>query len=1773
MKTSIPLPRAVSLLALLLLSLAFVAPALQAQQAWTSQDVGAVGKAGSAVASGASGFTLKGSGADIWGTADAFQFLWQPMTGDGTVIAKVASVQNTHSWAKAGLMIRASLAANAPYAGIFVSPSSGTAHQCRSSAGAVTTQFDTHGIAAPRWVKLSRVGNVFTSSFSSDGVSWTLASSDTVAMGASAYVGLAVCSHANTALCTAVFDQARVVPLPADGSGTGLRGEYFYNEDLTASKLVRTDAAINFDWGSGSPDPSVRSDYFSARWNGQVQPKFSEVYTFSANADNGLRLWVNGQLLIDQWMAHRPQESEATIALAAGQKYDLVYEFHEHATLAEVDLSWESAAQPKQIVPRGQLYPAAGAVTLAAPTNLALTDATPSTLTFSWDAVAGAAGAGAYDVYQSLGSGGTPALVGSAENPSFTAGGLTPGAAYQFTVRARDINGAASAASQPLTATTPPAAQATLPSPWLSADVGTVQKAGAAGWANNEFTAVGSGSNWADSAADSFRFVYRTLSGDGEITATIAAQTDTDYESLAGLCIRESLSAGAAGGYLLLHTGDDRLSFRRRTATNGAPTENSVFVEGQRNADGKQKAPLWLKLKRQGSTLTGSYSQDGINWTVFSSGTVSMTAATVYAGFGVTSHAPSLLATAVFGQAQFTGAAAPTPTPTPTPTRTPTPTLTPTRTPTPTPTIAPTPTPTPVPTLTPTPTPTPAQVDDAQFISQSVPGEMLAGQTYNVSVNMRNVGNAAWTAGGGYQLVYAGAAQGANPTAVSPWGVSQTALTSSVAAQQNASFSFAVTAPASPGRYEFRWRMAKAPPAPQTPAPFGAASSSFTVNAVAQGSAAGALQNAGFEAPALAAGSYQAAPANAGWAFEGAAGVCANADTFSAGSASAPEGAQAAYLQGAGAMSQQTASLGAGSYVLSFRMAQRGSPASAQAVRVFAGDALLGIFAPSGAGYSLQASAPFQAPAAGGAVTVRFEGVNPGGGDNAALIDDVRLFPLAAGGGTAYGGTVRTLPGKIEAEDFDEGGQDVGFGDNTPANIFVDASNVPIYRSTAVDIGPSPENLSSGYSVGGIEPGEYLNYQVNVGATDNYSLIAHVGSMAGGAFRLEVDGIDVSGPLNAPAMGNWTSMSDVAKAGIALSAGTHTLRLVSLSGGFNVDWFSLAAGGDALPDAWAMQHFGHTGVDPNADPDNDGLTNLQEYQQGTDPHDYYNGVMTSISIDSGNNQSGAPDAFVVNPLAVKVTDGATNATKVNAPITFVSATAQLSASINGALSSSVQVRTDSQGRATVFIKLPSTGLIHQVTAKANSGSSSAQVVFSATLAQLTPSPASISLSVDQGEVQERALSLVNTLGQSVSYIVDPPSVSIPWMSGETPQDAANPEYNWKDSDVAGGPAYVWNDISATGDALNNFYPTGDDGFQQISLPFDFPFFGKSYSSAWVCSNGYLTFGATGVNRNSPGQIPSTSVPSNLIAPLIKDLNPASSGHVYCKVEPYKLTLQFDNVPLYSGSGTYTYQMVLESTGIITFYYKTLTGAVNNTVTGIQNGATPPHGRQAAYNQNYLHDGLALQFHSILVAPPPWIQIKNRAGQVGSGQSANVDVTLGVIGLAPGTYTTALHLKDSVGNTVGPDVPVSMTVGNGAVADSDHDGLPDGWETQRFSNLSQGANGDPDNDGLSNLLEYRLGSDPNNADINGDGILDGPAHRLGISLTNMDMDGDGVSNATELQRASNPFARDSDGDGVPDGQDAYPSDPSSSQHSGARLNDHTPPEITITSPASGVTLLN
>jgi len=178
---------------------------------WGHQDIGTVGTSGTASFDGATTtFSVKGAGADIWNAADAFQFAYRPMSGDGVVIARVATVQNTAAWTKAGVMIRETLDANATNAFMLVSASKGLSFQRRQSTGGATVSTAGALVGAPFWVKLERIGNTFNAYVSADGASWALVGSDTVVMAANVWVGLAVSSHTTASAATATFDQVTI---------------------------------------------------------------------------------------------------------------------------------------------------------------------------------------------------------------------------------------------------------------------------------------------------------------------------------------------------------------------------------------------------------------------------------------------------------------------------------------------------------------------------------------------------------------------------------------------------------------------------------------------------------------------------------------------------------------------------------------------------------------------------------------------------------------------------------------------------------------------------------------------------------------------------------------------------------------------------------------------------------------------------------------------------------------------------------------------------------------------------------------------------------------------------------------------------------------------------------------------------------------------------------------------------------------------------------------------------------------------------------------------------------------------------------------------------------------------------------------------------------------------------------------------------------------------------------------------------------------------------
>lgn len=166
-----------------------------------------------------------------------------------------------------------------------------------------------------------------------------------------------------------------IYPSPT-ASGTGLTGLYFTNASSTYTnsanfnpanlKMIRMDPTINFVWGN-TTNPIPNNGYYCVRWIGQVEPQYSETYYFDAYTDDGVKVWVNDQLIINNWTAKSASDSVGSITLQGGTRYDIKMEYFQQTSSAVAELYWYSADQSRQIIPNNCLFPTN---TAAAPTAI-----------------------------------------------------------------------------------------------------------------------------------------------------------------------------------------------------------------------------------------------------------------------------------------------------------------------------------------------------------------------------------------------------------------------------------------------------------------------------------------------------------------------------------------------------------------------------------------------------------------------------------------------------------------------------------------------------------------------------------------------------------------------------------------------------------------------------------------------------------------------------------------------------------------------------------------------------------------------------------------------------------------------------------------------------------------------------------------------------------------------------------------------------------------------------------------------------------------------------------------------------------------------------------------------------------------------------------------------------------------------------------------------------------------------------------------------------------
>ncbi|MCF7784919.1 MAG: putative Ig domain-containing protein [Prosthecobacter sp.] len=164
----------------------------------------------------------------------------------------------------------------------------------------------------------------------------------------------------------------------------GLTGDFYIGKNFEQFSFTRLEPTLNYAWGTGSPDPRLPVDGFSVRWHGYLIPRYTQTYTIIPVTDDGVRLWVNGQLIVNDWNNHGDTWNNGVIALQAGVAVSIVMEYYESTGGATARLFWESPGQTREVIPQSQLLVnAPGAAPAASPSSITLTSVIPSTLSLT----------------------------------------------------------------------------------------------------------------------------------------------------------------------------------------------------------------------------------------------------------------------------------------------------------------------------------------------------------------------------------------------------------------------------------------------------------------------------------------------------------------------------------------------------------------------------------------------------------------------------------------------------------------------------------------------------------------------------------------------------------------------------------------------------------------------------------------------------------------------------------------------------------------------------------------------------------------------------------------------------------------------------------------------------------------------------------------------------------------------------------------------------------------------------------------------------------------------------------------------------------------------------------------------------------------------------------------------------------------------------------------------------------------------------------------------
>jgi hypothetical protein len=322
---------------------------------------------------------------------------------------------------------------------------------------------------------------------------------------------------------------------------------------------------------------------------------------------------------------------------------------------------------------------------------------------------------------------------------------------------------------------------------------------------------------------------------------------------------------------------------------------------------------------------------------------------------------------------------------------------------------------------------------------------------------------------------------------------------------------------------------------------------------------------------------------------------------------------------------------------------------------------------------------------------------------------------------------------------------------------------------------------------------------------------------------------------------------------------------------------------------------------------------------------------------------------------------------------------------------------------------------------------------------ITATPGSFATELLTGASEIQTLTLRNDAAGTLDFTIPTPELifsqpivypyqplakgEADWRVGEpVTENKGGPDafgYRWVDSDEPGGPAFDWVDITGVGTLLP---VTGDDATSApVSLGISFPFYGSSFNTARICTNGFLSFTDASTEYNNQG-LPNPGAPANLVAPMWDDMDFGTTPRIYTYNDGARFIVSWIGVPHYQTGGPYTFQALLYPTGEIRFQYLTLASPTNSATAGVQNG-TQSIGLTVAFNTPYLKNN-----HTVRIVPlQQWLTVTPTSGRIGAGQSQNLEVRFNALGLTGGNYAGSVQIESNDPDEGSVSLPAQLHV--------------------------------------------------------------------------------------------------------------------------------------------------